>query len=184
MSSLRSHSKDNGNEAKEENDCPFCGISAAYPIAKVGNTSTSTTTNTTTSAYLPQILSPLAYCVLNTQHVLAFLDHMPITRGHILVTTRAHCEKLSDTSITQSAALGAWLPLVSRAVMRVILGRTAQQQEQKEQKEGERNEAAVETGMGDWNIVQNNGLFLLYVIFLQRIPLSSMQEVFCHVPIS
>lgn len=77
---------------------------------------------------------------------------MPISPGHILLTTRKHYRKLSDlqpnpttkgdTTWTAarekeearqaSRALGEWLPIVSRALCKV-------------------------TGIEDWNVVQNNG---------------------------
>ena len=101
-------------------DCPFCAISAAYsPTHDV-----------------PTTKSDVAYCILSTPHVLAFLDYQPIERGHVLVTTRGHYEKLSDVPLEQSSLLGAWLPVVSRAVMNVI--------------EPDRPQ--------DWNVVQNNGI--------------------------
>lgn len=65
---------------------------------------------------------------------MAFLDIMPITAGHVLVVPREHKEKLGDLRGNQGAALGAWLPVVSRATMNA-LGRKG----------------------GDWNVVQNNG---------------------------
>lgn len=66
---------------------------------------------------------------------MAFLDILPIAMGHVLVIPREHREKLKDITGSQGAALGAWLPVVSRATMRA-LGRAE----------------------GDWNIVQNNGM--------------------------
>lgn len=66
---------------------------------------------------------------------MAFLDILPMTPGHLLVIPRVHREKLGDLRGHQGAALGQWLPAVSRSVMRAL------------GKEG-----------GDWNVVQNNGL--------------------------
>lgn len=65
---------------------------------------------------------------------MAFLDIMPITAGHVLVIPRNHRVKLGDLQGSEGAALGQWLPAVSRAVMR-----------------------ALGKGDGDWNVVQNNG---------------------------
>ena len=60
-----------------------------------------------------------------------------MARGHTLVIPRKHRTKLSDLSLPESQALGTWLPLISRAVMRAV------------------DPTAPE--YGDWNVVQNNG---------------------------
>lgn len=70
--------------------------------------------------------------VLETEHVLAFLDIGPLAKGHTLVIPkerRAHLHELSDE---QAAALGRVLPRVARAVMEV-------------------------TGAEAYNVLQNNG---------------------------
>lgn len=72
---------------------------------------------------------------------MAFLDIMPITAGHVLVIPRPHREKLMHLRGSEGAALGSWLPVVSRAVMRA-LGRDG----------------------GDWNVVQNNGASAAQVV--------------------
>lgn len=85
---------------------------------------------------------------------MAFLDILPISPGHILLTTREHCEKLSDVPSTRNGsknvkdrglwqksvaegdtpaqALGFWMPIVSRALAKTL-------------------------DIEDWNVVQNNG---------------------------
>lgn len=65
---------------------------------------------------------------------MAFLDILPIEQGHVLVIPRKHRGKLKDVSVSEGGALGSWLPIVSKAIMRA-LGRPE----------------------GDWNVVQNNG---------------------------
>lgn len=99
--------------------CPFCEISTAYDPTDD----------------IPLEAKDVAHCILSTPHVLAFLDHQPIERGHVLVTTRGHYEKLSNVPLVESSALGAWLPIISRAVVKVIESDHPQ----------------------DWNVVQNNG---------------------------
>jgi diadenosine tetraphosphate (Ap4A) HIT family hydrolase len=66
---------------------------------------------------------------------IAFLDILPLSRGHLLLTTRAHHEKLSDVTDEEARELGRWLRALSRVLARV-------------------------TGVWDWNIVQNNGMFV------------------------
>lgn len=126
-------------------DCPFCRISAAYPPEA--------TSPIVPSDPDPERVSPECYLILSTEHVLAFLDILPIAPGHILLTTRDHYRKLGDlyetgkqgrgqrtwdqhrarqNSLATAKALGEYLPLISRALCRA-------------------------TGIEDWNIVQNNG---------------------------
>ena len=120
--------------------CPFCTISQAYPADPSSPVPNSPD---------PEKIAPQCHLILSTDHVLAFLDILPIAPGHILVTTRDHYEKLSDLyttpkphredRITQrkpdrdsARELGDWLPVISRALCRA-------------------------TGIEDWNVVQNNG---------------------------
>jgi diadenosine tetraphosphate (Ap4A) HIT family hydrolase len=102
--------------------CPFCMIADSIP-----------------PAIEPKVLTtPLgsAYPVLSTPTVIAFLDIAPVTPGHILLCPRRHCEKATDMTIAESAALGAWLPVLTRALLKV-LGTTAEE--------------------ACWNIIQANG---------------------------
>ncbi|EAW10643.1 HIT family protein [Aspergillus clavatus NRRL 1] len=117
--------------------CPFCRIAAAYPPIPpltfsqhkqeiTGGAVFSTDTTQETHAHL----------VLSTTSVLAFLDIMPLTRGHVLVVTRDHYEKLGDMGVEVSRE---WLPVISRVVMKTIFG-TDQESD------------------WSWNVVQNNGI--------------------------
>ena len=70
--------------------------------------------------------------VYEDDHVLAFLDIGPVSRGHVLVIPKeraAHMHQLSDDS---AAALGRVLPRLCRAVMKA-------------------------TGCEHYNLLQNNG---------------------------
>ena len=70
--------------------------------------------------------------VYEDEHVLAFLDINPLSKGHTLVIPKeavATVDKLSDES---SAAIGRALPKICRAVMKV-------------------------SGEANYNILQNNG---------------------------
>jgi diadenosine tetraphosphate (Ap4A) HIT family hydrolase len=70
---------------------------------------------------------------------MAFLDIMPLSPGHLLVTTRKHNEKISDITGEEARELGEWLPVLSRVL-------------------------AMVTGVWDWNIVQNNGAAAAQVV--------------------
>jgi diadenosine tetraphosphate (Ap4A) HIT family hydrolase len=105
-------------------DCPFCHISSTYPASP----------SASDSALDPDRLSPPAFIVLHSSPLcIAFLDIMPLSPGHLLVTTRRHCEKVSDIGEEEARELGAWLRTLSRVLAGV-------------------------TGVWDWNIVQNNGM--------------------------
>jgi hypothetical protein len=58
---------------------------------------------------------------------------MPLAPGHLLLSPRAHREKVSEVTDEEAQELGRWLRVLSRVLARV-------------------------TGVWDWNIVQNNGL--------------------------
>ena len=108
--------------------CAFCEISTAYPPDPSSPVPHNPDPNAT---------DPSCFLLLSTDHVLAFLDILPISPGHILLTTRQHYRTLADLdtadNATQTAAeLGRYLPILSRALRKA-------------------------TGIEDWNVVQNNG---------------------------
>ncbi len=70
--------------------------------------------------------------VYEDEHVLAFLDINPISRGHTLVIPKEPAETLDQLSDEASAAIGRVLPRLCRAVVQA-------------------------TGTKAYNILQNNG---------------------------
>jgi histidine triad (HIT) family protein len=70
--------------------------------------------------------------VYEDDHVLAFLDINPISRGHTLVIPKEEAATLDQLSDDAAAAIGRVLPRISRAVL-------------------------AATGAKDFNILQNNG---------------------------
>ena len=73
----------------------------------------------------------------------------------MLIATRQHREKLSDVSVEEGRAVGAWMGILCRAVITSVLG--------KEEEAGGTKARGAETGVeddavGDWNVVQNNGI--------------------------
>jgi diadenosine tetraphosphate (Ap4A) HIT family hydrolase len=121
--------------------CPFCAISAAYPHHNLSQThhhsSSSKPLSQPLYQYVPSmpdasLVEPNCHLILNTPQVLAFLDIMPLSPGHVLVITRNHHVKLGDVPGDEARELGFWLPLVSKAVVKAV-------------------------GADDWNVVQNNG---------------------------
>jgi histidine triad (HIT) family protein len=70
--------------------------------------------------------------VYEDEHVLAFLDIGPLSRGHTLVIPKERKAFVHELSDESCAAIGRVLPRLSRAVMRA-------------------------TGATDYNVLQNNG---------------------------
>jgi histidine triad (HIT) family protein len=70
--------------------------------------------------------------VYEDEHVLAFLDINPLTRGHTLVIPKEPAETLDKLSDESAAALGRVLPRICRAVIAV-------------------------TGVSQYNVLENNG---------------------------
>jgi histidine triad (HIT) family protein len=70
--------------------------------------------------------------VYEDEHVLAFLDVNPLSRGHTLVIPKDEIETVDQLSDEAGAAIGRVLPRISRAVL-------------------------AATGAKDFNILQNNG---------------------------
>jgi histidine triad (HIT) family protein len=57
--------------------------------------------------------------VYEDDHVLAFLDIMPLSKGHLLVIPKEPAETLDQLSDESAAAIGRVLPRLARAVMKV-----------------------------------------------------------------
>src|SRR5690349_23934945 len=70
--------------------------------------------------------------VYEDEHVLAFLDIGPLTRGHTLVVPKEPAETLDRLSDESAAALGRVLPRLCRAVV-------------------------AATGVKEYNVLENNG---------------------------
>src|SRR4051812_21782345 len=70
--------------------------------------------------------------VYEDEHVLAFLDIGPLSRGHTLVIPKERAARLHELSDGAAAALGGVLPRLCRAVV-------------------------AATGSEDYNVLQNNG---------------------------
>ncbi len=70
--------------------------------------------------------------VYEDDHVLAFLDISPVSKGHTLVIPKEPAETLDQLSDESSAAIGRVLPRLCRAVLKA-------------------------TGAKSYNILQNNG---------------------------
>jgi histidine triad (HIT) family protein len=78
--------------------------------------------------------------IYEDDHVLAFLDVMPLSRGHTLVIPKQEVATLDKLSDEASAAIGRVLPRISRAVL-------------------------AATGAKAFNVLQNNGELAHQAVF-------------------
>jgi histidine triad (HIT) family protein len=78
--------------------------------------------------------------VYEDEHVLAFLDIGPLSRGHVLVIPKERRAFLHELSDEQAAAIGRVLPRLARAVMQA-------------------------TGASSYNVLQNNGAAAHQAVF-------------------
>ncbi|KAI9371456.1 HIT-like domain-containing protein [Aspergillus egyptiacus] len=148
--------------------CPFCKIAGAHPPIPTSTflrNPNADADSSSATAVIAKIPSPAsedpdshAFLVLSTKHVLAFLDIMPLTPGHLLVVPREHSEKLGEVSVRVSRELGTWLPILSRAVMRTIFGES-----QQPSTEGSVSNSNTDESW-NWNVVQNNGVGAAQVV--------------------
>jgi histidine triad (HIT) family protein len=78
--------------------------------------------------------------VYEDEHVLAFLDVNPLSRGHTLIIPRENATTLDQLSDDASAAIGRVLPRIARAVL-------------------------AATGATAYNVLQNNGAAAHQAVF-------------------
>jgi histidine triad (HIT) family protein len=88
--------------------------------------------------------------VYEDDHVLAFLDVNPLSRGHLLVIPKEPAETLDRLSDDAAAALGRVLPRLARAVM-------------------------AATGATAYNVLQNNGAAAHQAVFHVHFHIIPMQ---------
>lgn len=107
--------------------CTFCTIARAFPPS-------APLSPPTPSPNDDPVIFPQAHIIISTSSVLAFLDIQPLARGHVLVCPRDHVERITDMTPSESCRVGAWLPVVARAVMKIAR-------------------------VTDFNVIQNNGIY-------------------------
>ncbi|KAK3307419.1 HIT-like domain-containing protein [Chaetomium strumarium] len=119
-----------------DSGCPFCHISSVFAPYNPAEPPPSSSPSLNPTLTSPQ---PSAFIILSTPDLIAFLDIMPLSLGHVLLCPRAHRPKLTDVTPTESVELGRYLRILSAAVVKA-------------------------TGVGDWNVVQNNGAAAAQVV--------------------
>lgn len=126
--------------------CPFCAIAAAHPPYDPLNpppppppSGPSPTSSSAAPILSPDRTTPASFVLLSTPTHIAFLDIMPLSHGHLLLSPRAHRPKLTDATPSEAAGLGKYVRVLSAALARA-------------------------TGVADWNVVQNNGAAAAQVV--------------------
>ncbi|KAG5966939.1 hypothetical protein E4U58_002400 [Claviceps cyperi] len=110
--------------------CPFCVIAAVHTPYDPSHPPPTVD---------PTLTSPSSFIVLSTPLLVAFLDIMPLSHGHLLLCPRAHRPKLTDATRQESLQLGDFVRILSAALARA-------------------------TGVEDWNVLQNNGAAAAQVV--------------------
>ncbi|KAI1401313.1 HIT-like protein [Hypoxylon fuscum] len=118
----------------DDDPCPFCNISTAFAPFPPDHPPSSSE-----SSLDPARLAPPAFIVLSTPSLIAFLDILPLSYGHLLLCPRSHRSKLTDVEPQEAADLGYYLRILSAALVRT-------------------------TGVPDWNVIQNNGAAAAQVV--------------------
>lgn len=124
------------DDDESASNCPFCRIAALYKPYDPANPPPADSPALSTTKADP---NPETYVLLSTPDVIAFLDIMPLSRGHLLLCPRRHSPKLTGTTAHEARELGYYLRVLSAALSRA-------------------------TGVEDWNVVQNNGAAAAQVV--------------------
>ncbi|KAK0627564.1 HIT-like domain-containing protein [Immersiella caudata] len=122
--------------SSSDSSCPFCHIAQTYPPFSPLSPPPSTSPLVSPTLTSP---APQTFVVLSTPLLIAFLDIMPLSQGHLLLCPRSHAPKLTDASASEARELGYYLRILSAAVARA-------------------------TDVKDWNVVQNNGMAAAQVV--------------------
>ncbi|KAK3378872.1 HIT-like domain-containing protein [Lasiosphaeria ovina] len=124
------------HHAHDSASCPFCRIAAIYGPYDPADPPAAESDALNPDASAP---NPATFVVLSTPLLVAFLDIMPLSRGHVLLCPREHRPKLTDVTAAEAQEMGGYLRVLSAAV-------------------------AQATGVRDWNVVQNNGAAAAQVV--------------------
>jgi len=84
-------------------ECPFCKIAAAYPLAPSAARTPQECVPDNVDATK---IDPSCHLVLSGPDVMAFLDIMPMAPGHLLVATRKHRVKIGDVPSDEASDIG------------------------------------------------------------------------------
>ena len=86
--------------------CAFCRIASAYPASTNSTSASRCHAIPLEDGSDSQKISPRCFLILNTPEVMAFLDIMPITPGHVLLATRDHRRKIGDVEGEEGREIG------------------------------------------------------------------------------
>lgn len=86
--------------------CAFCKIAEAYPTTINSVPASKRDVVPDEETFDSQKIQPPCFLILNAPEVMAFLDIMPITRGHMLLATRAHRRRIADLGSEEGRSIG------------------------------------------------------------------------------
>ena len=88
--------------------CPFCGIASAFPAPLASPVSERDLAACIPSEEKSNIekTTPSSFVILASRDVMAFLDILPMTTGHLLVATRGHRVKVADMEAEEGREMG------------------------------------------------------------------------------
>lgn len=91
--------------------CPFCSIAAAFPIPTTPYSTAQSLSELgrcvpTDEDADPEKTKPSSFIVLASPDVVAFLDILPMTKGHLLVASREHRVKVQDLKGEEGRSIG------------------------------------------------------------------------------
>jgi diadenosine tetraphosphate (Ap4A) HIT family hydrolase len=95
---------DFSDEGPYPQSCPFCAIAKAFNAPKKADDLH--LLDCIPDAADVSKIKPRCFLVLSAPRVLAFLDIMPMTRGHLLVISRTHREKVENVLAEEGRDLG------------------------------------------------------------------------------
>jgi diadenosine tetraphosphate (Ap4A) HIT family hydrolase len=101
--------------------CPFCAIAAAYPAPLSSAQPTLAASVPTAANAHPERISPSAFVVLASRDVVAFLDILPMTAGHLLVATRGHFGLVGDVEGEVAREVGGFFSLSVKFSSKTII---------------------------------------------------------------
>ena len=86
--------------------CAFCRIASAYPVSESSTSASRFDAIPLEHDSDSQKISPSCFLILNTLDVMAFLDIMPITPGHVLLATRQHRRRIGEVTSEEGREIG------------------------------------------------------------------------------
>lgn len=86
--------------------CAFCRIADAYPPTISSIPASKRDAVPSEESFNSQKIQPPCFLILNDPLLMAFLDIMPMARGHVLVATRKHRRRIGEVEGEEGRSVG------------------------------------------------------------------------------